>query len=413
MTFGWDTAHGWRTSRTDASSVTGYGYDGPGHLTSITGPGAAAASFTYDAAGQRMTSAVTASDGATGTVTTNTAYTYEGLNLLSLAATTSVGTTYSVSYAFDGAGHPYAGVYRASETTHPLLFGITTTDHGDVAALTDGRGIAFASYTYDAWGNPTSQLATSTADASGTPVVTVQLATTVAARQVLRYASYCWDAQAGLYYCSARYYDPSTMQFITKDPAKADGEESAYQYCGGDPVGNVDPSGLKIDGGGYSGFYGPRWITRCNATVVSAVVDRLVGIPATIGLKFRNQLAAGLTGVAQGWQSSGSGYYAAVSGFTSLMTSLYGGDVARWATDIKTWWSVKVRFQHSYAQTHYDWRGRKGNTQKWTAATSTQWYHVWTDASIGELTTGGGARSTVAKMKTAALYAHRHSWDEH
>ena len=35
----------------------------------------------------------------------------------------------------------------------------------------------------------------------------------------------------------------STAQFITKDPAKADGEESAYQYCGGDPVGKVDPSG--------------------------------------------------------------------------------------------------------------------------------------------------------------------------
>jgi hypothetical protein len=34
------------------------------------------------------------------------------------------------------------------------------------------------------------------------------------------------------------------MQFLTKDPARADGEESAYQYCGGDPVGKVDPSGL-------------------------------------------------------------------------------------------------------------------------------------------------------------------------
>ena len=37
--------------------------------------------------------------------------------------------------------------------------------------------------------------------------------------------------------------DPATASFITKDPAKADGEESAYQYCGGDPVGKVDPSG--------------------------------------------------------------------------------------------------------------------------------------------------------------------------
>jgi RHS repeat-associated protein len=60
----------------------------------------------------------------------------------------------------------------------------------------------------------------------------------------LRYAGYAFDAHSGLYYCSQRYYDPMTMQWMTKDPARADGEESAYQYCGGDPVGRVDPSGL-------------------------------------------------------------------------------------------------------------------------------------------------------------------------
>jgi hypothetical protein len=43
---------------------------------------------------------------------------------------------------------------------------------------------------------------------------------------------------------SQRYYDPATASFITKDPAKADAEESAYQYCGGDPVGKTDPSGM-------------------------------------------------------------------------------------------------------------------------------------------------------------------------
>jgi len=66
---------------------------------------------------------------------------------------------------------------------------------------------------------------------------------------VLRYAGYCYDDFSGLYYCSQRYYDPATAQFITKDPAKADGEESAYQYCGGDPVGKVDPSGLYYAAG--------------------------------------------------------------------------------------------------------------------------------------------------------------------
>jgi RHS repeat-associated protein len=76
-----------------------------------------------------------------------------------------------------------------------------------------------------------------------TALITTTLAGQIASRQVLRYASYAYDAESGLYYCSARYYAPATRQFTTADPAKADGEQSAYQYCAGDPVGNVDPTG--------------------------------------------------------------------------------------------------------------------------------------------------------------------------
>jgi RHS repeat-associated protein len=61
---------------------------------------------------------------------------------------------------------------------------------------------------------------------------------------VLRYATYCYDGESGLYYLSARHYDPATGQFLSKDPAKADGEESAYQYCEGEPVGTLDSTSL-------------------------------------------------------------------------------------------------------------------------------------------------------------------------
>ena len=46
------------------------------------------------------------------------------------------------------------------------------------------------------------------------------LAGEIASRQVLRYASYAYDAESGFYYCSARYYDPATRQWTTGDPAK-------------------------------------------------------------------------------------------------------------------------------------------------------------------------------------------------
>ena len=70
------------------------------------------------------------------------------------------------------------------------------------------------------------------------------MASAISSRQPLRYASYAYDTESGLYYLSQRYYDPSTMQFVSKDPARADGEMSAYLYCGNDPVNRVDPEGL-------------------------------------------------------------------------------------------------------------------------------------------------------------------------
>ncbi len=106
--------------------------------------------------------------------------------------------------------------------------------------LTNGAGVPFAFYAHDAYGNPTTTLSRAVTG------ISAGLAAAIAERNILRYAGYAYDAHSGLYYCSQRYYDPATASFITKDPAKADGEESAYQYCGGDPVGMVDPDGCRI-----------------------------------------------------------------------------------------------------------------------------------------------------------------------
>jgi RHS repeat-associated protein len=63
---------------------------------------------------------------------------------------------------------------------------------------------------------------------------------------VLRYAGYCYDSESGLYYLSARHYDPATRQFLSKDLSRNDGEQSAYQYCLGNPVGGTDPTGYRV-----------------------------------------------------------------------------------------------------------------------------------------------------------------------
>jgi RHS repeat-associated protein len=194
------------------------------------------ASYAYDASGQRTKSTVAVS----GTTTT-TNFTYDGLDLLSLSATQG-SATWRIDYLYDEEGVLYGGVYRSPATSSsPTSFNVITNDHGDVLELLDANGAAFASYRYDPWGLP---------QASGTTTQTTSLITTstlagqIASRQVLRFASYAYDAESGLCYCSARYYDPATRQFISKDPARADGEASAFQYCGGDPIGKVDSSGM-------------------------------------------------------------------------------------------------------------------------------------------------------------------------
>lgn len=59
----------------------------------------------------------------------------------------------------------------------------------------------------------------------------------------LRYAGQYADAESGLIYLRARYYDPVTGQFMARDPMLAS-TRSPYGYVGDNPLNSTDPSGL-------------------------------------------------------------------------------------------------------------------------------------------------------------------------
>ena len=237
--YGWNATNAWRTSQGPSGNPTQtqYGYNAQGRMATYANSATSTtASYTYDAAGQRTKSAVSVS----GTTTT-TNWAYDGITLMGLSAVQG-SSSWRVDYLRDEEGTPYGGVYRSPATsTTPTYFTTITNDRGDVVELLDANGAAFANYHYDAWGLPT---ATTT---QTTTLITASLAANIATRQVLRYAGYAYDAESGLYYCSARYYDPATRQFTSSDSAKANGEESAYQYCDGCPVDRTDARGTESE----------------------------------------------------------------------------------------------------------------------------------------------------------------------
>jgi RHS repeat-associated protein len=218
-TFTWDPK---------ADRLTGYCLDrAPLGSTDVT------ATFAYDAAGQRTGSVVTS-----GGVTTTSAYMYEGLQLTRLVSA-SVGVTTTLTYLYDEMGRPLVIAASFSDTSAVYPVSPQVDAHGDVLGILDMDLKPIVSWANDIYGNPSVQATAATA------LVPSLIAARIVAVQPLRYAGYAYDSFSGLYYCSQRYYDPASMQFISADAGKADGEGSAYQYCSGDPVGAVDPTGAS------------------------------------------------------------------------------------------------------------------------------------------------------------------------
>jgi len=111
---------------------------------------------------------------------------------------------------------------------------------GDVVEILDKSGTPMAEYAYDAWGK-----CTLVREMSGSGIGRIN---------PFRYRGYYYDAETGLYYLKARYYDPEVGRFISPDDTSYLEPEvlnslSLYAYCGSDPVMFVDPTG-----------YAPEWL---------------------------------------------------------------------------------------------------------------------------------------------------------
>ncbi len=185
-----------------------YAFDEADRLTAVHHSSDPSTSYTYDARGLRQSRT---SDGSTDRAT----WTHNGLPLLLTEATDTAAPTRWVY----GAGTTPLAQYDPDGTLRYLH-----PDHlGSVRMTTNSSGNVLAKTTWDAYGNEVDATAP-----SGTP---------------FGYAGGYTDDETGFIYLRARYYDPETAQFVSRDPLEVM-TGSAYGYIDNSPVNGTDPTGL-------------------------------------------------------------------------------------------------------------------------------------------------------------------------
>jgi RHS repeat-associated protein len=193
-----------------------FAYDAENHLTSMNG---GAATIVYDGDGIRVSKTV-------GGVTTQ--YLVDDLNPTGYAQVVEelVGGAVTRQYTY--------GIQRISQ--NQIIDGAWTPSFygydggGNVRQLTNTAGAATDTYDYDAFGNKINSTGT-------TP-------------NNYLYRGEQYDPDLGLYYLRARYYNPLSGRFMSRDPWKGFQFDvktlHKYLYVGSNPVNYVDPRGRDL-----------------------------------------------------------------------------------------------------------------------------------------------------------------------
>jgi len=234
-----------------------YGYDVLNRLTDIDQVTFdKQTSFTYDTLGNRAS--------ATGSIgqlipTTEAEYSWNALNQLTAFKNTDtnqtstyaydhtgirtkkVTPTETTNYYTDEAGRVLAEADANGNAKAQIIWGhkplariinnqwyfYIYNGHGDVVQIVDEAGTVVNRYSYDEFGNIIAQTET--------------------IENPIKYAGEFYDEESGHYYLRARYYDPVTARFISRDTYGGTLDNplshNLYTYCFNNPLVFVDPSG--------------------------------------------------------------------------------------------------------------------------------------------------------------------------
>jgi RHS repeat-associated protein len=158
---------------------------------------------------------------------------------------------------------------------------------GSTRALTDGSGTVTATYAYDAFGALRASTGTGATE--------------------FRFAGQQDDAALGYQYLRARYYDPSTGRFISKDPfggvATSPQTLQSYAYVRNNPINLVDPSGefgeeVLVLGGPTAALAAAGAVVLAPEVLIVAGVV-VVGAGIAYGYQHRQDIADFASGCAE------------------------------------------------------------------------------------------------------------------
>jgi RHS repeat-associated protein len=158
-------------------------------------------------------------------------------------------------------------------------------ERGSVAQTINSSGQVLNSFSFDAYGAPTSAAATDPYSGYGGAW------------------GYYTDLETGLTLCGHRFYDASQARFINRDPIGQAGGANLYQYVGGSPLMGADPLGLYSTGSylgdvgqvlhGYGVALNPlNWIRGGVSLVVVAQTQGLGRAASAFGTGMASMLTA-------------------------------------------------------------------------------------------------------------------------